>query len=450
MNVAFRRGGPTRAPCDLYGFQHSSPVAAAVAAFERATLAVLGHRPEAGPALDAMLAADPIAVAGHALRGLALVGLARRETMAAAGQKLVDARRAAAERAPSADEAALVEALAQAACGRFTAAADRLDHRLAENPWSILLVKLSHGLRFMRGDLAGMRRTTTAAVAALAPNDPGFGFVLGCHAFGLEEAGEYAEAERTGRVAVALEGADAWGLHAVTHVYEMTGRTDDGVAWLEAKRPEWKQCNNFAFHLSWHLALFHLEHGRHDAVLDLYDREVRPVATDDFRDVANAASLLWRLRQEGVAVGARWGELAEIASRRSDETTLIFASLHNLLALAAVGDRAGAAALAEAIAGHAGASEDDQGAIAAEVGRAVAAAVTSGRIDGLERTLGGVCALGGSHAQRDVFIRALTEAAVAAGDGAAAQVCLTARRRLRVEDRFDRFVSARMAGFGKA
>src|SRR5215207_6079809 len=58
--------------------------------------------------------------------------------------------------------------------------------------------------------------------------------------------------------------------------------------------------------MAWHLALFHLETGDHDRVLAIYDTQVRPHPTDDFRDVANAVSLLWRFEQEG-ARSARAG-----------------------------------------------------------------------------------------------------------------------------------------------
>ena len=74
----------------------------------------------------------------------------------------------------------------------------------------------------------------------------------------------------------------------------------------------------------------------HEQVLKIYDEEVRPQQTDDFRDMANAISLLWRLNQTGVDVGSRWADMAEIALRRRHDTTLVFASLHTLAALVAM------------------------------------------------------------------------------------------------------------------
>lgn len=429
---------------DAYGFTHATTDAVALTAFAEAVWAVCAHRPQAGPALERALAADPQMAAAHALRGFASVVLARSECMAAARGHLALARTALGHRTPTIDEIALVEALALAVEGRLAASADRLEMRLAAAPDVLLLIKLSQALRFMRGDLAGMARLTTATIARVLPSMAGYGFVLGCHAFAQEESGDYARAERIGRAAVEREPHDAWGLHAVAHVYEMTGRPADGIAWLEATRAAWSGCNNFAFHVAWHLALFHLEAGDAERVLALYDAEVRPTPTDDFRDVANAVSLLWRLRQHGVDVGHRWDELAEIARRRRTETTLIFASLHNLLALKGSGDEAAARELAAAIAHHGLVGSDDQAIVAGSVGAGVARVITEGTAGTVDAPdlAQHLVALGGSFAQRDVFLRTLAAAAAAGGDAGAARAVGEIRRRRRTPDRFDAAMAA--------
>ncbi len=423
---------------DPYGLAHATADGAALAAFGEAVWAVCAHRPEAGPALGRALAADPQMAAAHALRGFASVVLARSECMAAARGHLAAARAALAERPPTVDEIVLVEALALAVDGHLAAAADRLDVRLGAAPDRLLLIKLSQALRFMLGDLAGMARLTTATIARISDRTPGYGFVLGCHAFTLEESGDYGRAERVGRAAVEREPHDAWGLHAVAHVYEMTGRSAAGIEWLEATRAAWSGCNNFAFHVAWHLALFHLEAGDTERVLDLYDAEVRPLPTDDFRDVANAVSLLWRLGQHGVDVGSRWEELAEIARRRRSETTLIFASLHNLLALKGSGDETAARELAEAITRHGLMGADDQASVAGSVGADLARVIVEGAsgraVPEIARRLP---AIGGSHAQRDVFVRTLAVAAASGGDTEATMRVSAIRCEKRRADRFE-------------
>jgi hypothetical protein len=232
---------------------------------------------------------------------------------------------------------------------------------------------------------------------------------------------------------------DAWAVHAVAHVHEMTHRPADGEAWIEAQRAGWSGANSFRFHLSWHLALFHLDQGRAGRVLDLYDTEIRPDRSEDTRDFTNAVAMLWRLRQHGVDVGPRWVELNEIAHRRRHETTLVFAALHRLLALLACGDASGAGDVATALAASAGGAEE-QAQVARRVGTRLATALLATADAGAPVPLGGVVEhlhlLGGSHAQRDLFVRSLVLLAGRRGDDAALADLLSARRRLKRDDGF--------------
>ena len=431
---------------DRFGTDHSSSSPEAIAFFETAVHGLAAHRPSTGEALGRALAADPGLVAGHALKGLANVILAREETLPVAAQAHADALACLDVRGGSDDERTLVAALGEAREGRFFAAADRLEAALVAAPHVFLFAKAAHALRFMLGDAKGMLAATSATLKHWSEDRPGFGFLLGCHAFALEERGAFAMAEVAGRRASALEPEDAWGQHAVSHVHEMTGRTAEGIAWLESTRPAWSRCNNFSFHMAWHLALFHLERADHEAVLRLYDEEVRPAATDDFRDVANAVSLLWRLEQEGVAVGERWDELAVLARRRRHDLTLTFASLHHLLTLVAIKDRRGAQDLAAAIAARAETGEGDQAGVMALIGRDLAALLVGlhGARAPLERLARDLPAIGGSHAQRDVFVRTLAAIAAERGDRTALEGVLAVRHRLRREDRFARDVLLRL------
>ncbi|WP_349367790.1 tetratricopeptide repeat protein [Salinarimonas sp.] len=423
-------------PSDNYGLRHSCDDHAALAAMADATFAVAAHRPGAAPALEAALAADPGCVAARALEGFACLILARRELDAPARKALAAADAAlAAKRGGTPDEAALVAALGDAVAGRFRAAADRLEATCATRPGLLLPFKIAQALRFMAGDLPGMLAGSTHALAGWDPEAPGFGFAAGCHAFALEEAGRLAEAERAGRRAVAAEPADAWGLHAVAHVMETDGRVGEGVSWIEAARPVWTSCNNFGFHMAWHLALFHLERGEIDVVLALYDREIRPAPSEDFRDVANAVSLLWRLRQDGIDVGDRWEDVARTARARRRDATLTFAALHTLLALVAAGERTAAAECLAALEERA-AGDGEQAAVLRAVGLDLARALASVaplapvRLAALARRLP---LIGGSHAQRDVFLRTL---AARASDRRGLGVVLAARRRVKRPDRF--------------
>ncbi len=221
--------------------------------------------------------------------------------------------------------------------GHWWKAIAELEAILEDSPEDSLAAKLSHGFRFMLGDARGMRRSIENVLGRVGRDHPHSGYLLGCSAFALEETGDYAEAEAAGRMAVARSPQDAWGLHAVSHVHEMTGRAEEGAQWLSGREANWSHCNNFGYHVFWHLALFRLEQGDIDGVLALYDDSIRKDRTDDFRDIANAASLLARLELAGADVGARWEEIASLARGRVADRTLVFADLHYLIALLGAG-----------------------------------------------------------------------------------------------------------------
>ncbi|CAM3060606.1 tetratricopeptide repeat protein [Paracoccus nototheniae] len=431
------------------GLKVSSASEPAAAALARASNAILAHQPAAGPALAEALAADGDHVAAHAVLGFARLMLAREELQAPAAAALGDATAAMARRdGGTNDERALVAALTLAVAGHVRGAADALDAAFATRPGALLPLKLSHGLRFMAGDRAGLLARSHAALHDLPVDGMASGFVLGCHAFALEEHGRYAEAEIHGLRAVQLAPEDSWGRHAVSHVHEMRGDTAAGIHWLEKSRHHWSGCNNFSFHMAWHLGLLHLEQGAHDRVLAIYDHDIRPEQTDDFRDMANAVSLLWRLDRMGVDVGSRWHDLAGIAQRRQQDVTLVFAALHTICALVALRDDAGVAAALAAMTTRA-AAQDEQACVARRIGlplaRLMAGRAAGAERQGLDRLLAELPAIGGSNAQRDLFLLGLTEMAGQAGDAAAVarlRAARAARAALKTDDR----LIARIAG----
>ena len=439
---------------DCFSGRHATDCAKSVAHVEAAVRLIAEHRLGSADELQAALSCDEDLIAAHALSGFGAVLLARAELLGPARRSLDASKTAMArKRVASGSERALVQALEKAVDGHLLAAAAVLEAHLDDEPRDFLALKLAHSLRFMSGDLSGMLATTYKVLPAWSRDTPGMGFLLGCHAFGLEEAGEFDAAERCGRLAVAIEPRDAWGLHAVSHVHEMQGRTADGVDWLEQSRGVWTRCNNFSSHVAWHLALFYLERGDATRTLALYDEEIRAVRTEDFRDVANATSLLWRLGQIGVPVGDRWDELSDIARRRVNDTTLAFATLHHLLALVAAGEGDAADDLLSALEIRSASREGDQADVAACVAVDLARALIDlrGSISGfdLARIAEATPRLGGSHAQRDVFVRTLAMAAADAGETDAFERIMKLRSRLRRADRLSSLATARLASAGR-
>lgn len=429
---------------DRFSGRHSTAVPGAVAAFEDAVVALALHRPLAAP-LRCALDLDPSFPAAHALLGIAAATMGREVGFAQSLALLPKAEAAlSAAGGGTRFERVLVETHGLSAAGALRRAAACLEGHIASNPTDFLALKLAHALRFMTGERDLMLATLDAALPHWSPRDPGFGFLMGCWAFALEETGHFEQAEVAGRMAVESDPGDVWGLHSVAHVMEMSGRTGEGKAWLASSRSGWKHCAAFGQHLAWHLALLHTAEGDHAAALDLLDSELEPARDGDFRDVANVVALLWRLEQHGVDVGHRWARVHEIASERRRDCAYVFASLHYLLALIGAGAIDEAKELAAHLRAAALRSTSEQEKIAARVGAPIAEALiafANGQMvpSDLAMLGGHLQQLGGSNAQRDVFLRTLMAIAVENSD-------LTAWRSLREirlqQRRADRFHAA--------
>ncbi|MFQ5567347.1 MAG: tetratricopeptide repeat protein, partial [Paracoccaceae bacterium] len=389
-------------------------------AWDRAVTAFLAHSAATPEHLAIVLARAPEFALGWAARGMFTLLLGRSELVPVAAEALVKARAAIAQAGATRREESYVEALAAYLAGRPSRAVAILDAVLERHPEDALAMKLVHAIRFVLGDRRGMLTSVRSAIGHYGPEHPHAGYVMGCLSFALEENGAYDEAEHTGRAGLDLAPDDAWGLHAVAHVYDMTARNDTGVAWLSSQSGAWAHCNNFGYHVWWHLALFHLDRGEVERVLELYDGKVRAEHTDDYRDISNGAAMLVRLEIEGVDVGDRWQELAALAAGRVEDGAVVFADLHYLLSLHGGGRDAEAEALVARLARDARRSgpdmHHDMHEVAAVAGLPEArglAAFRSGNydvaFDQLRRAWPMLQRIGGSHAQRDVFARLLIE-----------------------------------------
>ena len=406
--------------------------------------AFLAHGTQTPEHLGNVLSAEPDFAMGHAAKGLFCLMLGRVEMIDVARDSGLRALENLRNGQASNREKLWVRALGEWLAGRPSGAIAAMEDILTENPRDTLTAKVSHAIRFILGDHLGMRSSIERVLDAHGSDHALRGYVLGCHAFTLEETGEYDAAEQAGLLGLQYAPDDAWGLHAVAHVFDMTARPDQGIQLIENNRTAWESCNNFRYHVWWHKALLHLDRGELDLTLNLYDTQIRADKTDDYRDISNATSLLMRLELEGVNVGARWQELADFSEARSTDGCLVFADLHYMLALGAAGRKdasngmTGRYAIQATKPGEMPARIKDPG-VAAMVGLE---AFSEGRYDDAFANL---CAarptmqtVGGSHAQRDVFERITIDAGIRAGRFDQAEALLADRmeRRGGNEDRF--------------
>jgi len=416
--------------------------------------AFLAHGTATPTHLGAVLAGAPEFAMGHAAKGLFSLMMGRRELNAVAREAGQAAVSALAASGGNTRERLWVRALGEWLDGRPSGAVAAMERVLVDHPTDTLSAKVSHAIRFILGDGVGMRTSIENILDAHKGHDLE-GYVLGCHAFTLEETGDYDAAEAAGLKGLQLAGDDAWGLHAVAHVYDMTARPDHGIALIENNCSAWDHCNNFRYHVWWHKALLHLDRGENDIVLAIYDDQVRADKTDDYRDMANATSLLMRLEMEGMNVGHRWVELADFAQNRTDDGCLVFADLHYMLALSAAGRTEARSAMGARYARDA-ARTGEMPARVANPGKAALAglnAFSEGRYDQAFQNLAaarpGMQSIGGSHAQRDVFERMTIDAGLRAGMVDATET-LIEERIARRAGAMDRFSITRLASISDA
>jgi tetratricopeptide (TPR) repeat protein len=420
---------------DLNGLPVSTRSDAAAAAFDRTLRSYAGNRVDVSDHLGAALAADPEFALAHCTKGYLMMLMYKSAVI----PKVKEAERVAQGFAGGATrrEQTHIRALGAWSSDDLERALALWEEILAAHPTDVLALRLAHFTYFWLGRREEMRASMERVAPRWSEGLGSYPLMLSCLAFGREECGEYAGAERAGRRAVELDPTDGWGAHAVAHVCEMQGRPNDGIEWLAGLEHHWDGLNNFVHHLWWHRAMFHLERREPQVALELYDRRFRNLASplvsrlpDLYIDIQNAASMLFRLERQGVDVGERWQEIAGHAEARIGDCLSAFTLPHWMMALAAAGRDAAARRLLEAMDAYAGGG-GTTARVVAEVARPVCEAVLAHRrgeharaLELMAPRLDDLEQLGGSHAQRDVLVQLCLDAAVKAGRADAARAVL--------------------------
>ena len=419
---------------DARGLETTAANEAAVHGLDATLAQYLRFGTETGACLKRIFADDPDMVLAHCVKGYFFMLFCVPALVAKARASLDTARRGAAEHGATERERRHLDALDAWIRGEFEQAAAHWEAILAGHPRDILALKLAHYHHFYLGDTENLRDSIGRVLHAWDETVEGYGYVLGMHAFALEEAGAYEEAERAGRSAAERNPADLWAVHAVAHVMEMQDRRREGIAWIRESEPRLGECNNFGYHLWWHLALFHLELEDTGAVLQLYDEKMRADLSDEYLDICNATSMLWRLEERGVDVGDRWNELADRCESRTGDRLMVFPDAHYMLALAAGGRDTAIERMLDGMHAFAGEGTGTESGVAGSVGVALCRAIVhwyrgeyGQTVDALAPVRYRLPLIGGSYAQRDLFHQLLIAAALGSGRHETARTLLSER-----------------------
>jgi len=413
---------------DSHGHTLSGATSAAIDAFETACHELRCYIGDPLASAHAALEKAPQMTMGHVL--VAWLNLLGTEPAALPAAR---AALAAARALPGVNERegmhlAAIEHLAQ---GRWHDSGLMLEDLSIRYPHDALALQVGHQIDFFTGHSRMLRDRIARALPEWDGGMPGYHALLGMHAFGLEETGDYAAAERVGRKSVELERRDTWGWHAVAHVHEMQNRRRDGVAWLKGDTAAWSDGSFFAVHNWWHLALFHLGLEETDEVLALVDQRILGGQSPVIIEMIDASAMLWRLALRGIPVGTRWSALADrwaAVTRLPEAGNYAFNDMHAMMAFVGAGRDTEAAKLLEAQLRVLQQGRGDNVQFLRDVGhgatRAVHAFACGDAVEAvrlLRPLRSHAHRFGGSHAQRDIIDLTLIAAAEKAGEQALAR-----------------------------
>jgi tetratricopeptide (TPR) repeat protein len=438
---------------DCRGVPVSTDNQASLDGFERALKLLNGFFADPLAAIDKVLEADPRFVLGHCFRA----GLMMISTERGAEPELRRSLEAAERLASSANdrERGHMAALRAWLEGDLQRAADLYGAVLIDHPRDLLALQLAHQCDFFLGQSMMLRDRVARVLPYWDKETPGYGYVLGMYAFGLEEMNDYRRAEDTGCRALDIEARDTWALHAVTHVMEMEGRLSDGIAFLTARQRDWAPENMFAFHNWWHLALLHLDLGRTDRVFEIFDAGIRPGASGVALEMVDASAMLWRLRLRDIDVGDRWKGLADSWAPTAD-AYYAFNDAHAMMAFVSGGRSAEAERLIKIMENRAGGTGTNA-MMTRDVGLPLARGIKAFGDGRYAETVEQLLPLrpiahrfGGSHAQRDVIHLTLIEAAIRDGQLRLARALVAERTAVKPASPFNWQLAARaLAAMGE-
>ncbi len=412
-----RRDGDGR---DCRGVPLSTREPACIEGLERALDCALGFRGDAVAEIDTVLEAHPDFVMGHLFKaGWLTQAMETRiyPDMVAAAERAEALLARANER-----ERGHLWAVKAWIRGDFYGAVQLWEAVSTRYPRDLLALQLAHLTHVLLGDVMGQRDTIARVFTLWDEGVPGYEHVLGFYAFGLEENRDFQQAEELARQALAIRPDNPYAVHAVAHVMEMQGRQIGGIRFMREREAQWST-SNFANHLWWHTALFHLDRDEIERVLDIYDLHLRSASHQGDRyEELDASALLWRLKLLGVETGGRWAELADRWEPAARDTLYAFNDVHAMMTFVSDDRRDAQKALLSANERYVESANDANVAMSREIGLPFCLAMQDFHdarygscVDRLVPVRYLTHRLGGSFAQRDVIGWTLLEAALRDG-----------------------------------
>jgi len=161
------------------------------------------------------------------------------------------------------------------------------------------------------------------------------------HAFAQVETGDTELARGTIERAMQLDPESAHGAHVKAHVHYEANEKGEGLAFLQRWLPGYAKEGLLHCHINWHIALWQMELGDHDAAMKTYLNGVHPGAAwgPPVNVLTDGAAFLWRAELAGRRRNPElWHEVKRYGDKSFPAAGLAFADVHKALAYAATGD----------------------------------------------------------------------------------------------------------------
>ena len=417
---------------DQYGLLLSTTSSAARDAYVEGCEAKLTMYPGAIEAFDRAIAADPGFALAHAVRAHALLergdAVAARASMASVNSLAAGL---------SAREASHVAFFGLLLAGATQEALSALHAHLDAWPRDAVVLAttaFTNGLIGSSGR-AGQKRMLLDLLDRLAPSYGDDWWFTAHHGMAFSENGQRDAARPKIDRSLAQKPKNPWAAHARAHLCYEEGDADAACAFLASWLTSYPRNGTLYSHLSWHLALGHLEAGDAAAALRLFTEAFAPdVHSGPPRGKLNdAVSFLWRWELAGHRRDAdAWRVMHDFVTGAFPRAGVAFSDMHIALAEAVAGTEAAREARERQIDELGRNGRYPSGPLVLAVSRGFAAFERqdfSGTIDALEPVAGELERIGGSRAQLDLVEFTLLKAYLGAGRLDDARRMLSGRRR---------------------
>ena len=407
---------------------------AAAEAYVQALDLSFASEPGAAERIDAALAADPDFALAYCVRSRTLLLEGRTGDARAALQRARDLAASATSR-----ERDHVEIVARATEGDSAGALSLLEAHADRYPRDALPLSLALGVYGLLG-FGGFRDFPERQVVLLervAPHwgeDWWFDTFLG---WAYIEAGDCDRGIPLVDRALAARPTNANAAHARAHGYYETGAAAEGDRFIAEWLPRYPRSAVLHCHLCWHRALFALQLGEPERAMEIYRDGIRPSVSETLPmfTMIDGAAFAWRAALQGHPL--RPDELRELVAFTDDrfrKAGVPFANVHAAVALAAAGELEALGALIDEVDQAVKAGRQLCGDVGAQICRAFAAYARREyrkAADNLWAVGPETPRLGGSHAQRDLFVDTLIAALLRSGEPGQALEELQSRSRRR-------------------